>query len=247
MGLFSKIKKTFSESWKEAQELKEAKKQEKVEREEESRRVQELIEETNKRLKETEEFWERLNRESEEHDRFTEENRVKIITAEVKGTFIDERQNTIKKVIKKIKSENEDFGYSQYEGFTNTEIKEMLGEKVYQYELESLYLARLEDEPDNKYDKNAIKVNLHDNEGNHYFVGYVPKELTQEIKKLRNEYHYYVATSLRGGKYKKQDWNNEGNEVIVTGTDEYKIEMSISFWKELPESMQEDLKNASLI
>src|SRR5699024_4677557 len=196
MGLFSKIKKTFSESWKEAQELKEAKKQEKVEREEESRRVQELIEETNKRLKETEEFWERLNRESEEHDRFIEENRVKIITAEVKGTFIDERQKTIKKIIKKIKTENEDFGYSQYQGFTNTEIKEMFGEKVYQYELESLYLARLEDEPDNKYDKNAIKVNLHDNEGNHYFVGYVPKELTQEIKKLRNEYHYYVATSL---------------------------------------------------
>src|SRR5699024_8114311 len=235
MRLFSKLKKTVLDSWEESKELKEAKKQEKIEREEESRRARELIVKTNKHKEETEEFMERMNREMEESKRFNEENEVKRFNIEVKGTFIDERQKRIKKVIKKIKSENEDFGYNQYEGFTNTEIKEMLGEKVYQYELESLYLARLEDEPDNKYDKNAIKVNLHDNEGNHYFVGYVPKELTQEIKKLRNEYHYFVATSLSGGNYKKRDWDNEGNEVIVTGTDEYKIEMSISFWKQLPE------------
>lgn len=246
MGLFNKLKSTFVESWKEAQELKEAKKQEKIDREEESKKAKELIAKTNKYLQEAEEFWERKSRENEENKKFIEENRVDIISTYVKGTFIDERQDTIKKVIKKIKSENEDFGYSQYEGFTNAEIKESSGEKVYQYGLESLYLARLEDEPNNEHDKNAIKVNLYDNEGNHYFVGYVPKKLTQKIKKMREDYHYFVATSLSGGKYKKQDWNNEGNEVIVTGTDEYKIEISISFWKELPESMQEKLKEIEI-
>src|SRR5690625_1074782 len=107
---------------------------------------------------------------------------------DVKGTFVDDRQKTIKEIIKKIKAEDEDFGYSQYEGFTNTEIKEMYGEKVYQYQYKSLYLARLEDEPDNEYDENAIKINLIDNEGNKDFVGYVTQDLTLKIKEFRNNY-----------------------------------------------------------
>src|SRR5690625_4797698 len=88
---------------------------------------------------------------------------VKRINFIVKGTFIKARQDTIKELIKQAKKDDEDFGYIQYENFTNTDIKEIMSEKVYQYN-EPLYFARLEDEPTNKYDKNAIKVNIIDNE-----------------------------------------------------------------------------------
>ena len=170
------------------------------------------------------------------------DNSVKRFRFEVKGTFIPERQKTIKHLVNKIKKEDEDFDYIQYEGFTNSEIKDFMGEKIYQYN-ESLYTGRLEYEPENKHDKNAIKVNIIDSDSTAHFIGYVPKGMTLEIKEYKDKYDYYVAPLLTGGKYKK---SNYYDEKIETGEDDYKIEVSLSFWEELPKIMRAELEEVGI-
>lgn len=170
-----------------------------------------------------------------------EKDLVERLNFEVKGTFVDERQAVLKEIVRQLKKLDA-FFLDPYEGMTNKEIKEeTYGEKIYEYEGSSILFGELEDEPENEYDPNAIKVNLVDDGGNRYFIGYVPKELTLKIKELREEYPHYVATSLLGGKYKMQEYNDYGEDVIVKGEDEYGIELSVSFWRQMPDHMQENL------
>ncbi|MDQ0208946.1 hypothetical protein [Alkalicoccobacillus murimartini] len=162
------------------------------------------------------------------------------MTFNAKGSFLDDVQKTIKKLIKQYKEEDEYFS-SNYEGLTAKEIKEeYFGEKIYQYGASSFYMGSLVDEPDNKFDTNAIKIYLVDSTGSEYFIGYVPKELCDEVKEKRSNYEYYIATGITGGKYKKAVYSDDGDEEICKGEDEYGIKISLSFWEELPLSLKEN-------
>lgn len=160
------------------------------------------------------------------------------MTFNAKGSFRHDVQKTIKKLIKQYKEEDEFFS-ANYEGLTAKEIKEdYFGEKIYQYGASSFYMGILVDEPDNEFDTNAIKIYLIDSTSSEYFIGYVPKELCIEVKEKRSNYEYYIATGITGGKYKKAEYGDDGDVEIFKGEDEYGIEISLSFWEELPQWMK---------
>ncbi|WP_025728471.1 HIRAN domain-containing protein [Atopobacter phocae] len=131
----------------------------------------------------------------------------------VKGTTFSEHFN---EVVKKIIEET---SFSAFEGMTNKEIEED-GGKIYKHTGYTRKF-RLESEPDNPHDKNAIAVfidNMH--------VGYVPKEIAKEIQHLLNErYELSGITELVGGPYKEYDYSKD---KVVTTKNNYGLKMDIA-------------------
>lgn len=132
------------------------------------------------------------------------------IEFDVAGTFLGGRQANIGKFFYK-KLENGDF--EEYEGLKKDEFKtnENLDIEIYQfpqdYEIEDEYpskIIRLEKEPENEYDKNAIKVMIK----GMGTVGYVPKNLNILIAKMIDENKITkIKASVVGGPYKL--WNGK--------------------------------------
>ena len=89
----------------------------------------------------------------------------------------------------------------------------MIDERIYQYEFFPASVQLVE-EPDNKYDPNAIKViidNMH--------VGYIKKGSCAHVKKLlRHNRISSITASISGGKYKyiSSDYDVEKDEDVYT-------------------------------
>lgn len=116
-----------------------------------------------------------------------------------------------------------------YDGYTNKDIKENFenyGESDRYYELtnDNFEYVKLEKEPNNKFDKNAIKV-LYDE----LLLGYVPKEKNQQVlKKWENidEVRIYP----KGGKYKYADLDDDSSKTVVkTDSTEKSFKLEIYF------------------
>ena len=141
---------------------------------------------------------------------------------EVAGTFVEARQKVIKDFVKNEIKE----GMKAYDGLTTKEIKTQRYENIEIYEVpedekwDKDYF-RLEKEPDNEYDKNAIKVILNDFSK----IGYIPKEKTLQVGKLIDDNKILsMYFSITGGKYKL--WNGEDLE---TDEEEYSITLTINY------------------
>ncbi|WP_425203671.1 hypothetical protein [Priestia megaterium] len=165
---------------------------------------------------------------------------VKRYTFLVKGTFVKERQKEIVKLVKELK--DAEYFYESYEGLKPKEIKEdYFGHPIYEYGGCSIPKGKIEEENDNPYDKNALKAFISNLNGDYIHIGYVPKELCEEIREMKSKYEHYVAAGLEGGKYKMADFDENGDEKIKIYNDkEYGIELCVSFWEELPESMRDN-------
>lgn len=163
---------------------------------------------------------------------------VKRYTFLVKGTFTKERQREIKMLVKQLK--DEDYFYEAYEGLKPKEIKDdYFGQPIYEYGGCSLPKGKIEEENDNPHDKNALKAFVSNLNGDYIHIGYVPKELCEEIREMKDKYEHYVGAGLEGGKYKMAEFDEYGDEKIKTYNDkEYGIELCVSFWEELPESLK---------
>jgi len=170
----------------------------------------------------------------EEQEEQTKKDAIKRYQFYVKGTFVDERQKFLTKLVKEMKkTDYKNFNYwDKYEGYTDREIIEELYEKVYEYSGRELPPAYLEHEDTNPYDPNAIKILVEDLNGNKFHIGYVPKELCKEIRDMESRFKPLLALTLDGGKYKKPGYDDyEDEDKIITGTDEYKVKAYLSFWE----------------
>ena len=141
---------------------------------------------------------------------------------EVAGTFVEARQKIIKNFVKNEIKE----GMKAYDGLTTKEIKTQRYENIEIYEVpedekwDKDYF-RLEKEPDNEYDKNAIKVILNDFSK----IGYIPKEKTLQVGKLIDDNKILsMYFSITGGKYKLWD-----GEDLETDEEEYSITLTINY------------------
>lgn len=141
---------------------------------------------------------------------------------EVAGTFIEARQKVIKDFVKNEIKE----GMKAYDGLTTKEIKTQRYENIEIYEVpedekwDKDYF-RLEKEPDNEYDKNAIKVILNDFSK----IGYIPKEKTLQVGKLIDDNKILsMYFSITGGKYKLWD-----GEDLETDEEEYSVTLTINY------------------
>jgi len=103
------------------------------------------------------------------------------------------RQNEILSLI----SENDDYDLKKNELIDLFDLSDGECEKIYKYEIED-FDAILQEEPENEYDKNAIKVVI---SGIH--VGYIKKGSCSHIKKLiANGNIQRITARIYGGDYK---------------------------------------------
>lgn len=149
------------------------------------------------------------------------------IEFEVAGTFVEERQKLIKKFIKdEIKNEM----IEAYGGLSTKEIKEKYeGIEVYEipegHNWKGSYknngYIKIEKEPDNEYDKNAVKIILEE----YGRIGYVPKNQNVEVAKILEEKeNISFKMEITGGKYKLWD----GDEM-ETDEEEYGINIKLVY------------------
>lgn len=124
----------------------------------------------------------------------------------------DELINRINHDYKVMKELYEDCGYGHYDydTFMNESYDESLI-RIYKYDDLMFKDIKLIPEPDNKYDKNAIKILIF----NHH-VGYVLKNKTRTLKKYLNndQYHFNMLGRIVGGPYKTID--DYGDIITVT-------------------------------
>ncbi|GBG95226.1 hypothetical protein LFYK43_16850 [Ligilactobacillus salitolerans] len=97
--------------------------------------------------------------------------------------------------------------FEPYDGYTASDIKEMPYSEFYEVDFSNCVdKVNLVAEPENKYDKNAIRVEITIKE-KRFMIGYVPKKRNEEIKKIIDEYsskasQLSVDYELTGGKFK---------------------------------------------
>lgn len=137
----------------------------------------------------------------------------KIISTYVAGTKYKNsdgtnRQNIIKNYVKD-NHDSDSFDKDDYEYVSNKVIEEesrILEIEYYQYELTEYDSIKLEIEPDNPYDENAIKI-IHNKMGH---IGYIPRKDTEKVNKILSNKELDVSYKiiLLGGKYKYFDTNS---------------------------------------
>lgn len=135
-----------------------------------------------------------------------------------KNSSGEDRQNILEKYVK----ENYDFNTfdrDDSEYWSPQEIKDF-DFRVYQYELYEENTIELIPEPENPYDKNAIKV-VHKEMGD---IGYIPKKDNKNLAKFIEDCHGDVNLSieLEGGRYKYYN-----GEMITTGSKLYGLRITV--------------------
>lgn len=149
------------------------------------------------------------------------------IEFDVAGTFLGGRQANINKFFfKKIEKKE----IISYEGLTDSEIKtkENIDIEIYEipqdYKIKSNYsdgLIKFEKEPENEYDKNAIRVMIK----GMGTVGYVPKNINISFAKiLENNDIKEITATICGGEYKL--WNGK---KLKNDRDDYSVTITINY------------------
>lgn len=142
----------------------------------------------------------------------------------VVGIKYENRNNIIKRYINKLKKDG--LIYETYEGLRGKDLKEQLEYIDIVWEIEpELVDVKLVEEKGNKYDSNAIAVYLEDTPKK---IGYIPKSDTQLIKNIINKYEYHSSGIIKGGKYKKLDWDNK----IYIDEKTYSVDIELHYRKE---------------
>ena len=133
---------------------------------------------------------------------------------EVAGTFLGGRQANILKYFSK-KIENKEL--ILFENLKDSEIKskKYLDEEIYEIP------QKFEKEPENEYDKNAIRVMIK----GMGTVGYVPKNINISFAKiLENNDIKEITATICGGEYKL--WNGK---KLKNDRDDYSVTITINY------------------
>lgn len=117
--------------------------------------------------------------------------------------------------------------FEPYDGYTASDIKEMPYMEFYEVDFSNCVdKVNLVTEPENEYDKNAIRVEITIGEKT-FMIGYVPKSRNKEIQKIIDKYaskasQLSIDYELTGGKYKMAD------EDDMDFSDNPKLKISIT-------------------
>lgn len=123
-----------------------------------------------------------------------------------------------------------------WEGMTKREMIECYMEQS-EFEGQTISnVIRLEPEPDNPYDPNAIKVFMKDVNDVEHHVGYIRREDTQEIKEqIQRDDFKYIAVSFTGGKYRSIDYDVETDKEVIQEEELTRgLELTLVFDKKEP-------------
>lgn len=139
------------------------------------------------------------------------------ITFNVAGVTFDNEegkdiQTLLRRVAKAIAREKD---IPAYAGMTNSEILEYYGEVSEFEDVEFGEYILFEKEPDNEYDKNAIKVVVKLEDKKHH-IGYVPKKYNVQLNKLLDtDLITDITANFVGGKIKEVDYDFEKDKDVV--------------------------------
>lgn len=152
---------------------------------------------------------------------------VKEIEFEVAGTFVKEIQLKIDKYFKKMFADGK---IKRYEGLSPKEIKKEKNSEIYEmpqsYKFTNDKLKFI-NEPQNEYDKNAIRIELNDIGK----IGYVPKKINVELKEIfKTKKIFELNAYIDGGKYKKV-YEDGSVEEISRDYSEYKVVVIVKFYE----------------
>lgn len=143
------------------------------------------------------------------------------LTFNVAGvTFENDKGKDIQALLRRIARAIAKENYiDSYGGYSNKELLEFWGEASEFEDVEfGNYISFVKD-PDNEFDKNAIKVivNL---DGREFHVGYVPKEQNIEVGKLLDSDSIInILTDFVGGKTKSADYDYEKDKDVIVITE----------------------------
>lgn len=139
------------------------------------------------------------------------------ITFKVAGVTFEndndkEIQPLLRRIARQIAKDNE---IESYSGYTNAEILEYM-ESISEFEdVECGDYIIFEKDPNNEFDKNAIKViiNL---DGKNYHIGHVPKKDNVKIGSLLDsESELDISANFVGGKIKEVEYDFEKDKDVV--------------------------------
>ncbi|EDZ49214.1 MULTISPECIES: HIRAN domain-containing protein [Bacillus] len=143
------------------------------------------------------------------------------LTFNVAGvTFDNDKGKDIQPLLKRIaRAIAKEYNIESYGGYTNKELLEMWIEASEFEDVEfGDYISFVKD-PNNEFDKNAIKVivNL---DGKEFHIGHVPKKQNIEIGKLLDsESITSISANFVGGKTKSVDYDDEKEKDVVVITE----------------------------
>ncbi len=143
------------------------------------------------------------------------------LTFNVAGvTFENDKGKDIQALLRRIARAIAKENYiDSYGGYTNKELLEFSGEASEFEDVEfGDYISFVKD-PDNEFDKNAIKVivNL---DAKEFHIGYVPKEQNIEVGKLLDSDSIInILADFVGGKTKSVDYDYEKDKDVIVITE----------------------------
>lgn len=147
-------------------------------------------------------------------------NELKEITFNVAGVEYDTNKRSRQEILRTAVAHHAKLdSVKSYNGLSDEEIEE--GITVFEYKnMATLYL-KLELEPDNEYDKNAIKVMTLNTRGGYTTIGYVPREHNIKVGKILNEisslegYFYGGKSKTKNNGVIKESDELRGMKVII--------------------------------
>lgn len=144
-------------------------------------------------------------------------------TTYVAGTSYN--QSNIKKIVKEIAEFD---SIEKYEGFTNKEILEYYYDDIWEYPpIETLY-TKLIKEPNNKFDANAVRIEISSDNDSYYKVGYIPSSDLKKLDELIKEFNVFSAV-IMGGNIKTIDFDTDKDkDVVIVEKKEYCINLSFT-------------------
>ncbi len=150
----------------------------------------------------------------------------------VKGvTFENEDGKDIQKEIRKIFLEYEKNGaFEKYSGYTNTEIKEFVGEVA---EFEDA-IVKMQLKEDIYEGKPCVKVYIKKYDGSYCHIGYIPKEMIKQYLRLKEQFKKTKEhIELIGGKIKQLEYDDETDrEKVVVVELTYGFEVNLIFYND---------------
>jgi uncharacterized membrane protein YqaE (UPF0057 family) len=155
-------------------------------------------------------------------------------------------QSLLRKLGKSIAAEQE---IPAYGGISNREMLDVY-DAVSEFEdVEFGEYVFLEKDPNNEYDKNAIKVFIEFPPGKKHHIGHVPKKINRKIGKLLDEETIdYIDANFVGGKIKEVEYDIEKDkEVVVVKELTLGVEITLNLYRNISPSISEkDLIGSSL-
>ncbi len=132
-------------------------------------------------------------------------------------TFENDKGQEIQSLLRRIaKNISKELDILAYAGYKNSEILNDIGEVSEFEDVEFGEYVSFEKDPDNEFDKNAIKVMVEFPVGKKHHIGHVPKNENVQVRKmLDTDSIKLIDAAFVGGKTKEIEYDDEKDKDVV--------------------------------